>query len=227
MQFRGEDLTGRVFHRLSVLQLLRHPEKGTSWLCRCECGNSVTAFGHDLRRGSVKSCGCWRRDRLFVHGYRYSRNGNPHHMYVTHQCMVARCSNPEHESWRFYGKKGITVCARWREFKNFLSDMEPTWAKGLSIDRINNKGHYSCGRCKDCRANRWPMNGQWSTSKIQSLNRSNSFKVRWRGKLLPLVIWAEQLNMPYPVLYTRLHQYRWTSQRAFTTPHTPRTALLT
>jgi len=28
------------------------------WLCRCECGNTKTIIGQNLRNGSSKSCGC-------------------------------------------------------------------------------------------------------------------------------------------------------------------------
>lgn len=59
-----EDLTGRVFGRLTVL---RQGEdyvnpKGihyARWICQCECGSEPKSFNQaDLKRGHVVSCGC-------------------------------------------------------------------------------------------------------------------------------------------------------------------------
>ena len=52
------DLTGRVFHRLTVLNYVG---KGL-WNCRCQCGTFKIADGHKLRRGLIRSCGCLVRD---------------------------------------------------------------------------------------------------------------------------------------------------------------------
>ena len=54
-----KDLTGQKFGMLTVLspstQRLRNV---FSWDCVCDCGNSKTVTGADLRCGDVKSCGC-------------------------------------------------------------------------------------------------------------------------------------------------------------------------
>ena len=34
---------------------------GKGWLCVCDCGNLTVVDGNKLRRGKVKSCGCFRR----------------------------------------------------------------------------------------------------------------------------------------------------------------------
>lgn len=53
------DLTGKRFGRLIVLAIAGRTKWGTwAWLCRCDCGNEVTAAGAHLRRGAVVSCKC-------------------------------------------------------------------------------------------------------------------------------------------------------------------------
>lgn len=62
------DLTGRRFGRLTVLH--RDPEdylplSGVScprWVCRCECGETVTVVARSLLYGRTRSCGCLRRE---------------------------------------------------------------------------------------------------------------------------------------------------------------------
>lgn len=63
------------------------------------------------------------------------------------QAMIARCTNPYSVSYATYGAKGVTVCDRWRKFRNFLEDMgeRPT---GASIDRIDNLKGYEPGNCR-------------------------------------------------------------------------------
>jgi hypothetical protein len=34
---------------------------GKGWLCVCDCGGTTIVDGNKLRRGKVKSCGCFRR----------------------------------------------------------------------------------------------------------------------------------------------------------------------
>lgn len=49
-----EDLTGKVFGKLTVIQ----PERISSYLCRCECGREGIYSAGDLLTGRRRSCGC-------------------------------------------------------------------------------------------------------------------------------------------------------------------------
>ena len=57
------DLTGQKFGKLTVIAREgKHIQKGgqakTTWLCKCECGNTHIATGCGLKDGKIKSCGC-------------------------------------------------------------------------------------------------------------------------------------------------------------------------
>jgi hypothetical protein len=55
-----EDMTGKKFHRLTVLRYLGRPPRGSGswWECQCECGTVTNVTAPYLRFGHTKSCGC-------------------------------------------------------------------------------------------------------------------------------------------------------------------------
>lgn len=112
--------------------------------CLCECGNTTVAMLNDLRRGYKKSCGC-------LQGWR--SNGGPvlnRPLYQVWVDMIHRCTNSKHNAYKYYGKRGITVCKEWREnSKVFISwALSNGWEKDLRIDRVDNESGYSPGNVR-------------------------------------------------------------------------------
>jgi hypothetical protein len=61
-----DDLTGRVFDRLTVLRRATDHVKPSgiyvvTYDCACACGNKLTVAGHRLRERKTRSFGCIRR----------------------------------------------------------------------------------------------------------------------------------------------------------------------
>lgn len=156
------NLTGLKFNRLTVLKYSHTAKKKIYWECKCSCGNVVIVQTSGLKNGHTKSCGCLRKEisRKTMAGInKNNAKGHNTRTYTTWYSMVSRCNNPKHGSYKKYGAKGIRVCERWLNFKDFLLDMGER-PEGSSIDRIDNSKGYE------------PSNCRWTTPSIQSINRN-------------------------------------------------------
>lgn len=58
MHKRVEDLTGKVFNKLTVIEFAGIRNRNALWLCSCECGNTKITQAKNLKNNSTKSCGC-------------------------------------------------------------------------------------------------------------------------------------------------------------------------
>lgn len=88
------------------------------------------------------------------------------------QNMKSRCYNPGTIGWEHYGKRGIIVCAEWRNsFRKFYADMGTRPTPKHQIDRIDNNGDY----CKE--------NCQWVTRLQNVYNRTVTLHLEFRGKM--------------------------------------------
>lgn len=55
------DETGKQYGHLTVVKRAPNRKGGKArWLCQCDCGNTSTVDGNNLRSGMTKSCGCQR-----------------------------------------------------------------------------------------------------------------------------------------------------------------------
>lgn len=153
------DLTGKVFGRLTVLERGDIKSGKTYWRCRCACGNELSIRGTSLSLGLSESCGCLKNEvcgaRTRTHGHTANgRSGT----YISWMAMHARCKNPKHKQYENYGGRGIKVCERWDTFANFLADMGER-PDDKTLDRKDANGNYEPDNC------RWATNSQQQKNK--------------------------------------------------------------
>lgn len=58
-----EDLTGKVFGRLTVLGFAGIYSNYTYWVCQCQCGNKVLRRAYELKKNQNASCGCYNIEK--------------------------------------------------------------------------------------------------------------------------------------------------------------------
>lgn len=205
---RRVDLAGRRFGRWTVEELGKLVGGRRYWLCACDCGVRKQVKGDHLNSGASTSCGCWKKDRASaqtIHGG--NRRGARTPEYASWAAMVARCTNEKDRLFKYYGARGIKVCARWRNsFQAFLEDLGQR-PEGMTLERVDNDGDYE------------PGNVKWATRTEQARNKRSSRRISWRGTTRVLVEWAEVLGIPYKTLHSRLNKYGWSVDRAFSTPY--------
>jgi hypothetical protein len=166
-------LTGKRFGGLIVIEPWYPRGKGARYLCVCQRGQLTLVSGGNLRAGNMRSCGCLGREAHHLANLGHGCTGI--HLYVVWRSMLARCYNAKHISYRYYGGRGITVCQGLHKFENFRADFGDHPPPGMSVDRIDNDGHYSCGKCEECRANNWRLNCRWATPLQQRHNRRGAW----------------------------------------------------
>jgi len=134
--------------------------------------------------------------------------------------MKNRCYKPNHQSYKRYGGRGITICEEWLEpyigFKRFKKwALENGYKNELTIDRIDvNKG-YS------------PENCRWITNKEQQNNRRDSHTVTYMGKTQTLAQWCEELNLDYDKTQMRINKLHWNIEKALEYKNDCREKLIT
>lgn len=52
------------FGRLTVVKFHTRDRRGTVWLCKCDCGESIFSTSGRLRSGNTRSCGCLRSEMI-------------------------------------------------------------------------------------------------------------------------------------------------------------------
>lgn len=96
-----------------------------------------------------------------IHGHRGSLGSNRTPTYNSWRAMKMRLTQKTHESYSWYGGRGITMDPRWDKFEAFLADMGER-PEGKTLDRIDPNGNYTKDNCK------------WSTAKQQARNKRAS-----------------------------------------------------
>lgn len=188
------DLTNQVFGRLTVQSIA----SSTSWTCVCQCGRSCVVPTASLRSGNTKSCGCLRNEGPApVHGM----SDSP--LYKIWSGMKKRCLNVNSPRFKDYGGRGITVCDRWLDFRNFVEDMPERPSEHHSLERKDNTLGYFKENC------------YWATPKDQANNTRRNYLVEYEGKTYSVAQLAEHVNMPYRKLYKRL-RLGWPVSKAVT-----------
>lgn len=199
-------VVGLIFGRLKIVGIHgRDWRNHTILTCECECGRITFAELSALKSGQKKSCGCLRVDASrnnIKHGAK-AAGADPAltRTFNIWADVKKRCTNPNAREYKWYGGRGITLCADWVDFANFYRDMGVAPEK-LTLERIDVNRGYSKDNCT------------WIPLNKQAENKTTSIRVTYEGVERCLKSLCTYLGIPYGRTYKRYVVRGWDLERA-------------
>ena len=188
-----KDLTGQKVFDLEVLKFLGRKNRQSYWLCRCVCGKEIPIRAQFITARRQKSCGCIRERSIRDYSDITTHGLSRHPLYMTWWHMMSRCYDSKNPAYENYGKRGIKVCNRWHDLKNFIEDIGER-VIDMSRDRIDNSGDYTFS------------NTRWAASKTQVRNRRNTKTFIVDGQEVHSADLADRLGIQYKTLMARIYK---------------------
>lgn len=181
-------MIGKRFGRLVIVSYEGVKNSRSYFLCQCDCGVQKEVQEKRLKNGETMSCGCRLNEihkQISINSYKHGNGGRKDASpeFKAWCKMRYRCLDPNCERYKNYGGRGIKICDRWADFKNFLADMGAKPFPHYSLERVDNDGNYCPENCK------------WIPYSEQTKNRTNSHWIEFSGERMILSDWARRFEI--------------------------------
>jgi len=207
------DITGQRFGRLTAIRDVGSIRKRRLWKFQCDCGRKTIVDGVAARNGNTKSCGCLRLEAAVASGKLNTKHGlDGTAVYISWIGMLHRCYDANEVAYPNYGGRGIRVCEYIRSTPLNLKALLGDRPKGLSLNRIKNNFHYSCGACSECMQKHWELNVEWATRIVQNRNTRQNVNIEIGGITRCASEWEEVSGIPMGTILWRLRK-GWDADR--------------
>ena len=174
--------------------------------CVCDCGAITYPVLSLVITGRTTSCGCRRvincKLKNTKHGLSTSK------IYNVYEGMVSRCHDINHQGYKNYGGRGISVCDEWLKDNAIFFNWAQAngYKSGLQLDRTNNNGNYS------------PDNCRFITISLNLRNTRRNRLITHNGETKTLVEWCETFDIKYSITLKRLIR-GWNLEKCISTPN--------
>ena len=209
-----ESYVGKKNNRLTVLKISRINNKKV-FECMCDCGNVKYVEPNFWEDGSVKSCGCLKKDLTIPHSKELDR------LRRIHGGMKQRCYNQKSAAYGNYGGRGISICEEWHDREKFIDwALSNGYRNDLSIDRINVNGKYEPS---NWRSAGWETQYQNRRPRSEWKKQEKKNKKTWTvdGETMEREYWCEKYDIGLPTVMYRINHKGMTVEQALKTPKLP------
>lgn len=208
IKINPNDIVGSKINRLTVLKYLGKTNNIHKYSCKCICGvEKILARGNLVTTAPTQSCGCKNIENITVGQITHGQTRTK--LYWIFYGMKARCYNKNHKQYKDYGGRGITIYQEWLddfgEFSKWAFKNGYKENCKLSIERKDNNSGYN------------PYNCEWVKRSLQNRNQRSNRLITYQNITKPLIDWAEDYNIPYERLKSRLNR-GWDVHTALTKP---------
>ncbi len=190
MPLQEVSMIGKTSGSLTVLTI----EKDNAYKVKCVCGFIDIIKADQF----IESKNC-EHEKISI---QITTTGTLHSIWSN---MKNRCSNPDVDSYEYYGARGISVCNEWKYNFNIFFDwaFKNGYKEGLSIERINVDGNYEPSNCK------------WIPLFDQAKNKRNTRYIEYNGIIKTIPEWAKILGVSSKNINYRLRA-GWSAEEALT-----------
>ena len=147
---------GERYNRLLIIDIERKQPNGYLMICTCDCGNTTKQLYADIKKGKVKSCGCYGREQQSITGSKVGlnngtltcssrkwgihKNGKFIRMRSGYEVMYALILEKENIEWE-YEPKRFKLCDGLRYTPDFYLPEKDIWVdvKGQITEKHKNK----------------------------------------------------------------------------------------
>jgi hypothetical protein len=127
-------------------------------------------------------------------------------LYVIWRSMRERCLCATYRDYKYYGGRGITICAEWSSYDVFRAwAVSRGFCKGMTIERNDTNGNYG------------PSNCRWIPKRLQQDNTRRVHRLTVGGITRSLPEWSRITGMAPEVLRGRL-KGGWSHEQIVTLP---------
>lgn len=127
-------------------------------------------------------------------------------LYNIWHSMRLRCLTPGYRDYKYYGGRGITICAEWDTYEAFRAwAISHGFGKDLTLDRREVNGNYE------------PSNCRWIPQSDQQLNTRRVKMLTVNGVTKPLPVWSRETGLSPEVIRVRL-KAGWDHESCVTIP---------
>ena len=192
-----KDISGNRYGKLVAVRFEYIRNRKSYWLCQCDCGKQKIIRSDCLPK--IQSCGCVKKEQDTINLKIENPHGMTHHRaYHIWVGMMTRCFNPNSESYKDYGGRGITVCKEWKDPRVFCKWMDNNkFETGLSVERKDVNGNYD------------PKNCILIPKNEQVYNRRNTVYLMTDKGVVALAKEARKNGISYKIVHNRVKRGLW------------------